>query len=87
MKSGKKSQELLKRAQQAIPLGVNSNFRYWGDDKTLILKKGQGAYIWDRDDKKYIDYRLGFGPTVLGHAYPTVIERVKEAVEIGMPLP
>ena len=83
MKSGKKSQELLKRAQQAIPLGVNSNFRYWGDDKTLILKKGQGAYVWDQDDKKYIDYRLGFGPTVLGHAYPTVIERVKEALEIG----
>ncbi len=83
MKSGQKSREMLRRAQEAIPLGVNSNFRYWGDDKTLILKRGQGAYIWDQDDKKYIDYRMGFGPTLLGHAYTPVIERVKEALDMG----
>lgn len=83
MESGKKSREMLHRAQQAIPLGVNSNFRYWGDDKTLILKRGQGAYIWDQDGKKYIDYRLGFGPTILGHAYQPVVDRVKEALAMG----
>jgi glutamate-1-semialdehyde 2,1-aminomutase len=74
---------MFERAKRAIPLGVNSNFRYWGDDKTLILKRGQGAYVWDQDDKRYIDYRLGFGPTILGHAYPAVIKRVQEALEIG----
>jgi glutamate-1-semialdehyde 2,1-aminomutase len=83
MESGQKSREMFQRAQRAIPLGVNSNFRYWGDDKTLILKRGQGAYIWDQDDRKYIDYRMGFGPTLLGHAYPPVVERVKEALEMG----
>ncbi len=83
MESGQKSREMFQRARRAIPLGVNSNFRYWGDDKTLILKRGQGAYIWDQDDRKYIDYRMGFGPTILGHAYPPIIKRVKEALEMG----
>ena len=38
-----------------IPHGVNSNFRYWGDEDTLIMTRGDGAYIWDADDKRYID--------------------------------
>ncbi len=87
MKSGEKSQAMFKRAQAAIPGGVNSNFRYWGDEETLVLKKGKGAYIWDQDDKKYIDYRLGFGPVILGHANEAVNERVKEGLEIGNALP
>jgi glutamate-1-semialdehyde 2,1-aminomutase len=83
MKSGEKGQAMFKRAQAAIPGGVNSNFRYWGDDKTLVLKNAKGAYIWDQDDKKYIDYRLGFGPVILGHANEAVIERIKEGLAIG----
>ncbi len=83
MKSGKKSRAMLKRAMESIPGGVNSNFRYWGDEETLVLKKAKGAYIWDQDDKKYIDYRLGFGPVILGHAYESVLEKVKEGLEIG----
>jgi glutamate-1-semialdehyde 2,1-aminomutase len=66
-----------------MPSGVNSNYRYWGDDKSLVLKKADGAYIWDFDDKRYIDYRLGFGPVILGHAFPAVLEKVKEAMSIG----
>lgn len=83
MKSGPKSKALFERAAKSLPCGVTSNFRYWGDDKTLIIKKGEGAYIWDQDDKKYIDYRLGFGPVVLGHAHPEVISRVREALSMG----
>lgn len=83
MKSGKKSHTMFKRAMESIPGGVNSNFRYWGDEETLVLKRAKGAYLWDQDDKKYIDYRLGFGPVVLGHAYESVIEKVKEGLEIG----
>ena len=83
MESGPKTRALFQRASESIPCGVNSNFRYWGDEKTLILKKSSGAYIWDQDDKRYVDYRLGFGPVILGHAYPEVIERVKESLEIG----
>ena len=83
MKSGEKSRAMFQRALESIPCGVNSNFRYWGDEETLVLKKGKGAYIWDQDDKKYVDYRLGFGPVILGHAYDSVTEKIKEGLEIG----
>ena len=81
---GKKTKLLFQRAKQVIPHGVNSNFRYWGDDDTLVIKRGEGTYIWDADDKKYIDYRLGFGPIILGHGYPAVVEKVQEAIKDGV---
>jgi glutamate-1-semialdehyde 2,1-aminomutase len=74
---------LFQKASQFIPNGVNSNFRYWGDEYTLVVTKGEGAYIWDADGNRYIDYRLGFGPIILGHAYPRVVERVVEAIRGG----
>jgi glutamate-1-semialdehyde 2,1-aminomutase len=74
---------LFKKASQYIPKGVNSNFRYWGDEHTLVVSKGEGAYIWDADGNRYIDYRLGFGPIILGHAYPPVVERVAQAIQNG----
>ena len=80
---GNKTSSLFEKGKSVIPHGVNSNFRYWGDDDTLIIKKGEGAYVWDMDDKRYIDYRLGFGPVILGHAYPPVVERVQEALQGG----
>ena len=80
---GQKSNELFKKAKTVIPYGVNSNFRYWGDDDTLVISRGEGAYIWDADGKRYIDYRLGFGPIILGHSYPAVVDRVKESIQDG----
>jgi glutamate-1-semialdehyde 2,1-aminomutase len=77
---GEKTRSLFEKGKRVIPHGVNSNFRYWGDDDTLVIKKGEGTYVWDMDDKRYIDYRLGFGPVILGHAYPPVVERVQEAL-------
>jgi glutamate-1-semialdehyde 2,1-aminomutase len=76
-----RSQALWRKAAGLIPLGVNSNFRYWGDDETLILGKASGAYLWDLDGNRYIDYRLAFGPIILGHAYQAVNVRVQEAIE------
>jgi len=73
----------MERAKKAIPLGVNSNFRYWGDEETLIVKKGDGGYLYDQDDNRYIDYRLGFGPVILGHGNKAVCDRVTEAIKIG----
>ncbi len=78
----KKTKSLLERAKKVTPYGVNSNFRYYGED-TFVIKRGLGAHIWDADDKKYIDYRLGFGPIILGHAHPAVIERVTAAIKEG----
>jgi len=80
---GKETSALFKKAKAVIPYGVNSNFRYWGDDDTLVVTRGEGTYIWDADGKRYIDYRLGFGPIILGHAYPAVVKRVQEAIQNG----
>lgn len=79
---GNQTKAYYERAKAVIPRGVNSNFRDWGDN-TLVIKRGEGAYIWDMDDKRYIDYRLGFGPIILGHAHPRVLERVTEAIKGG----
>jgi len=78
-----RTRALFERAKQLIPYGVNSNFRYWGDENTLVVTRGEGAYIWDADGNRYIDYRLAFGPIILGHAYPPVVERVAEAIKDG----
>ena len=74
---------LFEKAKQFIPQGVNSNFRYWGDENTLVVTRGEGARIWDADENEYIDYRLAFGPIILGHAYPSVVKRVVEAAHDG----
>ncbi len=78
-----KTHELYQRAAAVIPHGVNSNFRYWGPEETRVITRGAGAYIWDADGNRYIDYRLGFGPIILGHGYPAVVERVGEAITEG----
>jgi glutamate-1-semialdehyde 2,1-aminomutase len=80
---GPKTSDLFDRALEVMPYGVNSNFRYWGNDDTLVISKGEGTYVWDADGKRYIDYRLGFGPIILGHGDPTVTRRVQEAIEGG----
>lgn len=81
---GKKGKEYYQRAAKVIPYGVNSNFRYWGENDTLVIERGEGAYIWDVDGKRYIDYRLGFGPIILGHGYKQVVDRVAEAAGNGV---
>ncbi|MBL7064860.1 MAG: aspartate aminotransferase family protein [Anaerolineae bacterium] len=79
-----KSKIAWRRAAEVMPLGVNSNFRYWGDDETFVIERAKGAYIWDIDGNRYIDYRLGFGPVILGHAYEEVDARVRDAIHNGV---
>jgi glutamate-1-semialdehyde 2,1-aminomutase len=81
---GPKTHALQNRAQQVIPLGVNSNFRYWGEGITPYVQKAKGAYLWDVDGKKYIDYRMAFGPIILGHSYEEVDKRVIEEIQNGV---
>ncbi len=78
------SQALWDRATKSMPLGVNSNFRYWGDDATPYVQRAEGAYLWDVDGNRYIDYRLAFGPIILGHANPAVNARVRETLDNGV---
>ncbi len=79
------SRKLQKRAEQLIPGGVNSPvraFRSVGCDPMYIVR-GQGSHIWDADGNEYVDYIGSWGPLILGHAAPTVIEAVIAAARNG----
>src|SRR6202142_3212964 len=79
------SRKLHKRAEQLIPGGVNSPvppFRSGGGDPLYIVR-GQGSHIWDADGNEYIDYIGSWGPLILGHAAPTVIEAVISSARSG----
>jgi len=78
------SQSLQQRAEKVLPLGVNSNFRYWGEGITPYVDKAKGAYLWDVDGRRFIDYRMAFGPIILGHAYDEVDAKVIEEVKNGV---
>src|SRR6202023_4221755 len=78
-----RNHEHFRRAVQRLPLGVASNFRYWGEDRTIYVKQGRGARITDLDDNVYIDYRMGYGPAILGYADPRVDAAAREGMEVG----
>lgn len=79
------SQVLYDRARRVIPGGVNSPVRaFRGVGGTpLFIERGAGPYIWDADGHQYIDYVLSWGPLILGHAHPEVVDAVKRAAEQG----
>lgn len=79
-----KSALLQERASKVIPLGVNSNGRYWGKGETLYFDHAKGSHVWDVDGNEYIDYRLAFGPVILGYGYEPVDERVWQAIQRGV---
>jgi glutamate-1-semialdehyde 2,1-aminomutase len=83
MRSLKKSNAHFRKAVSKLPLGVASNFRYWGDDKTIYVQRGKGGRIWDIDGNEYIDYRLGYGPAILGYADERVDEAARKGMEVG----
>lgn len=72
---------LFERAQRSIPGGVNSPvraFRQVGGTPRFI-ERGEGAYIFDAEGKRYVDYIGSWGPMIVGHAHPEVIEAVQRA--------
>src|SRR3989337_3732801 len=74
------SQKLFERAQQSIPGGVNSPVRAFKSvgGTPLFIKKAKGAYLYDEDGNKYIDYINSWGPMILGHAYEPVAKAIQE---------
>ncbi|CAN5621470.1 glutamate-1-semialdehyde 2,1-aminomutase [soil metagenome] len=74
------SQQLFERAQQSIPGGVNSPVRAFKSvgGTPLFIKHAKGAYLYDADDNKYIDYIASWGPMILGHAYEPVVKAIQE---------
>ena len=71
------------RPSRRLPLGVSSNFRYWGEDKTIYVGSAKGARLTDIDGNEYIDYRLAYGPCILGYADPRVDEAARAGMEVG----
>ena len=77
-----KSEELFKRAQQSIPGGVNSPVRAFKSvgGTPIFIKKAKGAYLYDADGNRYIDYINSWGPMILGHAYEPLVKAIHEQV-------
>ena len=67
------------RAKKVLPAAGFGNF-----DPSYVIRKGEGAYVWDEDGKQYIDYLIGSGPMILGHGHPEVVEAVQSQIEQGM---
>ncbi len=76
----KKSEELFARAQQSIPGGVNSPVRAFKSvgGTPIFMHSAKGAYLFDVDNNKYIDYIASWGPMILGHAYEPVVKAIQE---------
>ena len=74
--------DLLRRAAHVLPGGVLGNHRS-GAGLEFVVKEGRGAYLWDTNGRRYVDYLLGSGPMLLGHAHPAVVEAVRRQVERG----
>ncbi len=79
----KRSNLHFERALERLPLGVASDCGYWGDGRTVSVKRASGARLWDIDDNEYIDYRLGCGQVVLGYADPRVARAARAGIEVG----
>ena len=81
-----RNEELFARAQRTIPGGVNSPVRAFRSvgGTPRFLKKALGARVWDADGKEYLDYVGSWGPAILGHADPVVVEAVREAALEGL---
>ena len=71
------------RAVKRLPLGVASTFRYWGDARTIYVHHGKGGRTWDIDGNKYVDYRLGYGPAILGYADDRVDAAAMRGMQVG----
>jgi glutamate-1-semialdehyde 2,1-aminomutase len=77
--------KLFEQAKEVIPGGVNSPARAFGavGGQPLFIERASGPHMWDADGNRYIDYVLSWGPLILGHAAPTVVEALQAAVKKG----
>ena len=81
-----KNRELFEKARSLMPGGVSSPVRAFkavGGDP-IIVSRAKGSRLWDVEDKEYIDFLMSWGPLILGHAHPKVVEAVKEQSQKGL---
>ena len=81
-----RSEELFEQASRRMPGGVNSPVRAFGavGGHPFFVKKAKGPWLYDEDGRRYLDYVCSWGPCILGHAFPAVIEAVQKACEDGL---
>ena len=81
-----RNDELFARAQRVIPAGVNSPVRAFRSvgGTPRFFTRGEGAYLWDADGKRYVDYVGSWGPAIAGHAHPAVVEAVRATALQGL---
>src|SRR5258705_4754273 len=81
-----RNEELSAGAQRTIPAGVNSPVRAFRSvgGTPRFFARGEGAYLWDADGKRYLDYVGSWGPAILGHAHPAVVDAVVAAARHGL---
>ena len=79
------SQSLFEKAKTLFPGGVNSPVRAFKSvgGHPLFFARGEGAYVWDEDDNKYLDFCCSWGPLILGHAHPHVVKAITETAAKG----
>ncbi len=80
-----RSEQAFERASKVLPGGVNSPVRACKavDATPIFIDQADGAYMWDVDQNKYIDYVGSWGPMILGHRHPRVLEALEDALEHG----
>ena len=80
-----RSREIMQRSRELLPGGVNSPVRAFTGvgGEPFVAARGEGARIWDADGNEYIDYVLSWGPLVLGHAPPMVLDAIEAAMRRG----
>ena len=85
MKNIKKSIELFKEAKLHMPGGVNSPVRAFKniDGNPIFFKKAKGAYLFDADNNKYIDYIGSWGPMIMGHSNPKIVNAISKQLKLG----
>ncbi|MDO5356416.1 MAG: glutamate-1-semialdehyde 2,1-aminomutase [Conchiformibius sp.] len=81
-----RNEQLFQRAKAVIPGGVNSPVRAFGSvgGTPRFIRKAEGAFVWDENGQRYIDYVGSWGPAIVGHAHPEVLEAVREAAAGGL---
>ena len=79
------SEKIYDQLCQLIPGGVNSPFRAFHlvGGKARVLVRGQGSRVWDADGKEYLDLCCGWGPLILGHSHPAIVQAATDALADG----
>ena len=80
MKTKHNSKAMLKRAHENMPLGVADSYRYWGEENTVFLSSMKGCTITDCDEQTFVDFRLAYGPIILGYRDARIDNAVIDAI-------